>query len=273
MDIEDDLSENSIDFGEYSDYEEPEKKEVYESYEFYSLDNVFLGFAGKGQVKWMSKKRNECIVDHVNKKIILDKLYDPAKKKATRHIDKKNNCVCCGDEYELSITRIIPQYITTLFPPECKTGSENVISICQKCIKKKDKFQKSYLDAIYTKYDVDTKKLAKYDFLQDSYKRAKRYLNSFTEDSAYIRRNVFERKIGRKLNEYYFQTKKLVTKEDIENFVRDVEENHIFDPNKDYIHEELLSKIDDASIFKELWMVDFFEYMQVSHMPQIIAIN
>jgi hypothetical protein len=279
MDLEDNISEDSFNFSENSDYEGI--KEVYQKYEFYSSDGVFLGFAGKGQVRWISKKRACCIVDHINKKIILDKPYDPAKIKATRHIDKENKCVCCGDEYGLNTTRIIPQYITTLFPLEHKTGSENIISICEMCQKKKNDFQGKYLDATYAKYNVDVKNLKKYDFLQKCYKLSKRYLNSFIVNDRTVRRDKFIRKIAKFLNEHYFQTKKIVvrgdvqnfTKEDVENFVRDVEENNIIDLNRDYIHEELLLKIGDVKIFKELWMADFFDCMQVSHMPEIIQIK
>ena len=57
------------------------------------------------------------------------------------------------------------------------------------------------------------------------------------------------------------------SQEEIEKFIEDVEKNNFIDPKKDYLAEELFSKIKDIKPFKEEWIKNFLEDLDVKYMP------
>lgn len=265
------MEEDDEILSQYSDYEEcGETKPIYDKYEFYSLDGVFLGYASKTKIRFYSKRQECCTVDHFQKRITFNKPFDASRIKSTVHYHKENICVICGDDYNLSATKIIPKCFTHHFPPEIKTGSENIISVCKMCLNRVDKHNKAYKQKLYQEYSIDVEHYEKINLLCDCYKLAKNYLDS----SMQIRRDTALRKLTRMLfplylKQEYVHTMKL-TKEQIEEFVKDVETNKIIDPSKDYLNDELIARTGDLTKFKEDWLKTFFDNIEVPYLPKVI---
>lgn len=269
--------ETSDFFSEYSDYEEFEQKPVYDKYEFYSSDNVFLGYASKAKIKFYSKKQECCIVDHLTKKIIFNKPFDGTRVKSKVHYHKENICVICGDDYNLSITRIIPKYFCQSFPEEIKTGSENVISVCKECLNRVDKHIKSYQQKLYTEHNIDVEQQKKLNLLVECYKLAKTYVAELKADQSKTEKKKSEktlRKLSKILYTNYlkqeYSHKIKITIEQLKNFIDDVEQNKIIDPKKDYLNGEVIKKTTDIKKFKENWIKNFFDAIETPYLPKII---
>jgi hypothetical protein len=258
---------------QYSDYED-ESKPVYENYEFYSSDGIFLGYASKSKIKFYSKRQECCTIDHLHKKIIFNKPFDASHVKSTVHYDKENQCVVCGSDYNLSATKIIPKYFTLHFSPEIKTGSENVICVCKSCLSRVNKYITSYKQKLYHEHNIDVKYYEDLNMLCNCYKLATTYLESFKENSVYVRRDKLIRRLTKFLMPIYFKRefnyRTILTKEEIEEFVRDVEENKLIDPTKDYLNDELVKRVGDMAKFKEDWLKEFFENIEMPFLPKII---
>lgn len=255
---------------QYSDYEETESRPIYDNYEFYSSDGVFLGYASKTKIRFYSKRQECCVVDHFQKRITFNKPFDPNRIKATVHYDKVNQCVVCGDDYNLSATKIIPKCFTQHFPTEIKTGSENVISVCKVCLNRIDKYIKSYEQKLYQEHSIDIEYYENLNTLGNCYRMAKLYLSNSIE----IRRDKMLRKLTKLLYPIYYKqnyhhTMKL-TKEQLEEFVVDVEHNNIVNPSKDYLNDELVMRFGDIVKFKEQWLKAFFENIEMPYLPKIV---
>lgn len=254
----------------FSDYEE--NKPVYNKYEFYSSDGIFIGYGNKLKVKFYSKHPECCNIDHILKRITFNKPFDPSKIKSKIHYDKENICVCCGDDYDLSSTRIIPQCYVRHFPPEINIGSENHIAVCKYCLNKINHYLTEYKNKLYLKYNIDVRGLTRLDELVTAYKNCLKYIESLKKSSDNI--DKLERRIAKVLKPLYFDVdyhyKIKISQEEIEKFVEDVEKNNFIDPKKDYLTEELFSKIEDFGVFKDEWIKNFLEKLDVKYMPRKI---
>lgn len=257
---------------QYSDYEENgETKQIYGEYEFYSSDGVFLGYASKTKIRFYSKRNECCNIDHFHKKITFNKPFDASRVKSTVHYVKENICVVCGDDYNLSATKVIPKCFTRHFPPEIKTGSENIISVCKSCLNRVNKHVRAYEQKLYQEYSIDIEYYNNLNLLCDCYKLAKNYL----DNSADIKRNKVLRRLTRLLYPLYFKqeyvhTMKL-TREHMEEFIKDVDNNKIIDPSKDYLNDELVLRFGDMMKFKDCWLKAFTENIDMQHLPKIVS--
>lgn len=258
-------------FSEYSDYSDSVPNLVYEKYELYSSDGIFIGFSSKRKIKFYAKRQKYCTVDHSAKKIIFNTPYDSVRNRSVVHYDKLNQCVVCGDAYNLSATKIIPNCFTRNFPPEIKTGSENTIAVCKTCLCNVAHYIESYKKKLYQEYNLNIYHYKNLNKISYCYRMVKLYLKNSTQ----IHRSNILKKITKILCLTYFKQKcnnKLsLTKEQLESFVNDVEENKIINPSRDYLNDELIERYGDMAKFKKQWLHDFNLAIEMPFVPKIIS--
>ena len=174
------------------------KKEVYENCKMLAPDGELLSNCDKKKVQWYIERDLAIVVKEEpltiklkfepnGRSLTTDKKYEDIYDDHFYVVDRKNQCVVCGNESQYSRFHVIPSLYRQHFPDELKSHrSHDVLLLCFECHEKSSNMQEKVKKTLSEQYLIPLNDLSESKQLQSELQKIQKIATTLSKDSSSI---------------------------------------------------------------------------------------